>query len=153
MWPLFVDAVAAAGTRVDVYGHSHGGIVAFGAATLTSQIRRLVLYEGWPVPDPLVYALPADVDERMDELLARGDRDGVVEAALSSSTSRATRGHDVEVGERSQPRTSDGDCAAQEPMAGGRLVEPEHRLPQMLAPRPGRSRHCFDRWRTCPTRT
>ena len=25
-----VDAVAPAGTRVDVYGHSHGGIVAFG---------------------------------------------------------------------------------------------------------------------------
>jgi hypothetical protein len=75
-----VDAVAAAGTRVDVYGHSHRGIVAFGAATLT----------GWPVPDPFVYALPADVEERMDELLARGDRDGVVEAALSSSTCRAT---------------------------------------------------------------
>jgi pimeloyl-ACP methyl ester carboxylesterase len=35
-----VDAVAAAGTRVDVYCHSHGGILAFGAATLTSQIRR-----------------------------------------------------------------------------------------------------------------
>jgi pimeloyl-ACP methyl ester carboxylesterase len=50
MWPLSFDAVAAAAaTRVDVYGHSHGGIVAFGAATLTSQIRRLVLYEGWPV--------------------------------------------------------------------------------------------------------
>ena len=31
-----VDAVAAAsGQQVDVYGHSHGGIVAFGAATLT----------------------------------------------------------------------------------------------------------------------
>lgn len=53
-----VDAVAAAGTRVDVHGHPHGGIVAFGAATLTSQIRRLVLYEAWPVPDPFVYALP-----------------------------------------------------------------------------------------------
>ena len=80
-----VDAVTAAATsRVDVYGHSHGGILTFGAATLTSQIRRLVLYEGWPVPDPLVYALPADVEERMDQLLARGDRDGVVEALFRS---------------------------------------------------------------------
>jgi pimeloyl-ACP methyl ester carboxylesterase len=80
-----VDAVAAATrARVDVYGHSHGGIVAFGAATLTSQIRRLVLYEGWPVPDPLVYALPAAVEERMDELLAADDRDGVVEALFRS---------------------------------------------------------------------
>src|SRR5215207_6360472 len=46
-----VDAVAAtSGEQVDVYGHSHGGIVAFGAATLTGNIRRLVLYDGRPVP-------------------------------------------------------------------------------------------------------
>jgi pimeloyl-ACP methyl ester carboxylesterase len=40
--------VAASGEQVDVYGHSHGGIMAFGAATLTGNIRRFVLYEGWP---------------------------------------------------------------------------------------------------------
>jgi hypothetical protein len=57
---------------------SHGGIVAFGAATLTANIRKLVLYEGWPVPDPTVYALPPRLKERMDELLDLGDRDGVV---------------------------------------------------------------------------
>lgn len=76
-----VDAVAAAGEEhVDVYGHSHGGIVAFGAAALTAKVRRLVLYEGWPAPDPSIYALSADVMKRMDQLLADGDRDGVVEA-------------------------------------------------------------------------
>jgi pimeloyl-ACP methyl ester carboxylesterase len=49
-----VDTVApAAGQPVSVYGHSHGGIVAFGAAAMTTNVRRLVLYEGWPVPDPL----------------------------------------------------------------------------------------------------
>ena len=54
-----VDAVAAAsGEVVDVYGHSHGGIVAFGAATLTANIRKLVLYEGWPVPDPSITPSP-----------------------------------------------------------------------------------------------
>lgn len=75
-----VDEVAdASGTPVNLYGHSHGGIVAFGAATLTSNIRTLVLYEGWPVPDPNVYALPAGLDTRMDTLLAAGDRDAVVE--------------------------------------------------------------------------
>jgi len=75
-----VDAVAArSGGPVSVYGHSHGGIVAFGAATLTPNIDRLVLYEGWPVPDPRVFALPADLETRMDQLLAAGDRDGVVE--------------------------------------------------------------------------
>lgn len=79
------DAIAATfGQRVDVYGHSHGGIVAFGAATLTANIRRLVLYEGWPVPDPSIYALPADVLRRMDKMLAAGDRDGVVEALFRS---------------------------------------------------------------------
>ena len=76
-----VDAVAGAtGSRVNVYGHSHGGIVAFGAATLTANIHKLVLYEGWPVPDPSVYALPPGLQERMDALLAAGDRDRVVEA-------------------------------------------------------------------------
>jgi pimeloyl-ACP methyl ester carboxylesterase len=75
-----VDAVAAAsGAPVDLYGHSHGGIVAFGAATLTSKLRKLVLYEGWPVPDPDVYALPPGLEDRMDALLAAGDRDAVVE--------------------------------------------------------------------------
>ena len=75
-----VDAAAeASGAPVGLYGHSHGGIVAFGAATLTSNIRRLVLYEGWPVPDPEVYALPPGLEDRLDALLAAGDRDTVVE--------------------------------------------------------------------------
>jgi pimeloyl-ACP methyl ester carboxylesterase len=75
-----VEAVAAAcGAPVDLYGHSHGGIVAFGAATLTSNIRKLVLYEGWPLPNPEVYALPPGLEDRMDALLAAGDRDAVVE--------------------------------------------------------------------------
>ncbi len=75
-----VDAVAqSSGQRVDRYGHSHGGIVAFGAAALASNIRRLVLCEGWPVPSPDVFALPVGVEQRMDALLAHGDRDGVVE--------------------------------------------------------------------------
>jgi pimeloyl-ACP methyl ester carboxylesterase len=78
-----VDAVAeASGSAVDVYGHSHGGICAFGAATLTSNIHKLVLYEGWPVPNPAVFALPAEVEERMDALLAEGDRDAVVETVF-----------------------------------------------------------------------
>jgi pimeloyl-ACP methyl ester carboxylesterase len=75
-----VDAVAeASGSAVDVYGHSHGGICAFGGATLTSNIRKLVLYEGWAVANPEVYALPGDLEERMDALLASGELDAVVE--------------------------------------------------------------------------
>jgi pimeloyl-ACP methyl ester carboxylesterase len=75
-----VDALTAEhGAPVAVYGHSHGGIVAFGAASQAPSVRRLVLYEGWPVPDPEVFALPAGLEARMDRLLAEGDRDGVVE--------------------------------------------------------------------------
>jgi len=75
-----VDAVAeASGSAVDVYGHSHGRICAFGGATLTSNIRKLVLYEGRVVSNPEVYALPADLEERMDALLASGELDAVVE--------------------------------------------------------------------------
>lgn len=76
-----IEAVAASCEQpVDVYGHSHGAIVAFGAAMLTRNLRRLVLYEGWPVPDPSIYALPAEVMNRITRLLAEGERDGVVEA-------------------------------------------------------------------------
>ena len=76
-----VDAVAEAhGSLVDVYGHSHGGFCAFGAAALTSNVRRLALYEGWPIPNPDVLALPVALDEQMAALLAAGDRGGAVEA-------------------------------------------------------------------------
>ena len=65
---------------MDVHGHSHGGIVACAAATPAVNLRKLVVYEGWPVLDPSIYALSADVVERMDKLLAAGDQDGGVEA-------------------------------------------------------------------------
>lgn len=75
-----VDDVAASNaSTVTVYGHSFGGNVAFGAATMTSNIDRVVLYEGWPIPDPSVWALPPDLEARMNALLAEGDRDAVVE--------------------------------------------------------------------------
>jgi pimeloyl-ACP methyl ester carboxylesterase len=75
-----IEAVAdTAGLPVDVYGHSFGGFAAFGAATLTSSIRRLVLYEGWPPVRPDAHALPPEVEKRLDALLAEGDREAVVE--------------------------------------------------------------------------
>jgi pimeloyl-ACP methyl ester carboxylesterase len=75
-----VDAVAeAAGTTVDVLGHSFGGLCAFGAAALTANVRRLVLYEGWPPVHPDAWALPPGVEERLDALLAEGRREAVLE--------------------------------------------------------------------------
>jgi pimeloyl-ACP methyl ester carboxylesterase len=75
-----VDAVAeASGSAVDVYGHSFGGLCAFGAATLTANLGRLVLYEGWPPADSADRELPPGVGERLDALLAEGNHDAVVE--------------------------------------------------------------------------
>ena len=75
-----VDAVAeASGSATDLYGHSFGGLCAFGGATLTANIGRLVLYEGWPPVDPAERRLPPGLGERLDALLAEGNRDAVVE--------------------------------------------------------------------------
>ena len=75
-----VDAVAeASGSPVDVYGHSYGGLCAFGGATLTTNVRALVLYEGWPLVDAGAFAVPPEVATRLDELLAADDGEGVAE--------------------------------------------------------------------------
>lgn len=76
-----IDAVAyASGSAVDVLGHSFGGCCAFGAAALTSNIRRLVLYEGWPPPDAATPLLPPGLEERVDALMAQGNREAALEA-------------------------------------------------------------------------
>jgi pimeloyl-ACP methyl ester carboxylesterase len=57
-----VAAVADAldgGTEVDVAGHSYGGRCGLGASLLTTSIRRLVVYEGAPVPAGMTYRPPA----------------------------------------------------------------------------------------------
>ncbi len=77
---VVVDAIAkASGSRVDVYGHSYGGECAFGAALLTTNIRSLVLYEGWPPVMPEKLELPGGVEERLDALVASGEREAALE--------------------------------------------------------------------------
>jgi pimeloyl-ACP methyl ester carboxylesterase len=74
-----IDAVAAAsGTAVDVYCSSFGGLCAFGAAPLTTNLRRLVLYEAWPPVHPEAFAPPAGTVARMEALLAEGDDEGAL---------------------------------------------------------------------------
>lgn len=72
-----VDAVAgAADAPVAVYGHSGGASFALGAAALSANVGRLVLYE------PAVNAfdlLPPGLLERLDALLAAGESEAVVE--------------------------------------------------------------------------
>ncbi len=60
------------GGPVDLLGHSYGGNVAFGAATRTTYVRRLVLYEGWPVPDVTDRTVHPDRLALMERLLAEG---------------------------------------------------------------------------------
>lgn len=64
------------GGPVDLLGHSHGALCALEGATRTRNLRRLVLYEP-PIPDgePIV---PEDLVERLDALLAAGDKDGAL---------------------------------------------------------------------------
>jgi pimeloyl-ACP methyl ester carboxylesterase len=69
------DAVAAeTGGAVDVLGHSYGGRTALGAALRTDAIRRVVAYEGAPLPPGSSYR-PAGLLEAVHAALARGDRD------------------------------------------------------------------------------
>lgn len=78
-----VDHVAAAsGSAVDVYGSSFGGICAFGAAASGASVRRLALYEGWPPVDPSAFAVSLPFIRRMEELLAQGERERVLEVVF-----------------------------------------------------------------------
>ncbi len=73
-----VDAVAVdAGAGVDVYGVSNGATFALGAAALTSNVRRLALYE--PGIADVEDLVTPELEERLDALLAAGDGDGLVE--------------------------------------------------------------------------
>jgi pimeloyl-ACP methyl ester carboxylesterase len=72
-------AIADGGGTVDIAGHSYGGRCALGASLRTKVIRRLVVYEGAPVPPGMSYRPPGLV-EAVREALARGDND----AALST---------------------------------------------------------------------
>ncbi len=60
---------------MDLLGHSYGGNIAFGAALLTENIRKLVLYEGWPVPNIAHRTFAPDRLDRIETLLAH-DRPG-----------------------------------------------------------------------------
>ncbi|HEX6197067.1 MAG TPA: alpha/beta hydrolase [Jiangellaceae bacterium] len=73
------DVAASSGTSVDVLGHSFGGFCACGAAQLTTNVGTLALYEGWPLPDPGTVAPSSALMERMNALIADGDREKALE--------------------------------------------------------------------------
>lgn len=67
-----VDAI---GEPVDLLGHSFGGLLALEATLLTRNIRKLVLYEGAPLPAEV---FPEGMIDRLQALLDAGDREGVL---------------------------------------------------------------------------
>ena len=72
-----VDAVAeAVGSPVAVLGSSGGASYAIWAARLTSNIRPLVLFE--PPAGPVATFEPSGLQDRLDELLAAGDREEIL---------------------------------------------------------------------------
>jgi pimeloyl-ACP methyl ester carboxylesterase len=60
---------------IDVVGHSYGGRIGLGAALLTGNLRRLVVYEGAPSPGAGRGYQDAGTLARVEELVAAGDRD------------------------------------------------------------------------------
>ena len=67
------EAVAAeTGGPVPVFGHSHGGRTALGAALLTDRIGRVISYEGAPTPPGTTYQATG-LDAELRALLAAGD--------------------------------------------------------------------------------
>lgn len=73
-----VDAI---GGPVDLLGHSYGAVCAVEAARRTANVGRLVLYEP-PLPVGAEITPPGVVD-RLEALLAAGDREGVVSTFLA----------------------------------------------------------------------
>lgn len=72
-------AAAAASTPVDLLGHSFGGNVAFGAISRTDNVRRLVLYEGWPTPNAAHRAVDPELLDRLESLLAASRNEQLLE--------------------------------------------------------------------------
>ncbi len=76
------NAAGRSGKPVDVLGHSYGGRCALGASLLTSAIRRVVAYEGAPVPAGSSYR-PDGLLEAVRGSLAGNDPDGALSGFLS----------------------------------------------------------------------
>ena len=81
----FEDVVAvleATEIPAHLLAHSYGAICSLEAARLTTRIAKMVLYEP-PLPPPGREPIfPADLGQRLEALLAVGDREGVAESFL-----------------------------------------------------------------------
>jgi pimeloyl-ACP methyl ester carboxylesterase len=69
--------VNAAGPRVNLLGHSYGALCAMEAALRTIHLHKLILYEP-PFPVEGIQMYPSGAKERLQALLERGDREGLL---------------------------------------------------------------------------
>ena len=74
-----VQAVAAPAL---LFGHSYGALCALGAALQIEELSGLILYEPWINEEGGTLYKPEQL-ERLDGLLAAGDREGVVKALFA----------------------------------------------------------------------
>jgi pimeloyl-ACP methyl ester carboxylesterase len=89
------EALAAAtGSPIDVVGHSYGGRVSLGASLRTPSIRRIVVYEGAPVPAGMSYRPPGMV-EAVREALDRGDNEAALATFLAGIVGMSEAGLDA----------------------------------------------------------
>ena len=70
--------IKEAGGSAFVFGVSSGAVLALDAATRLTSITRLAVYELPMVVDDTYTPRPADVVEQMNDMLARGDRSGMI---------------------------------------------------------------------------
>jgi pimeloyl-ACP methyl ester carboxylesterase len=68
--------------QVDLAGHSYGGRCALGASLLTASIRRIVVYEGAPVPPGMSYR-PEGLLEAVRSALGRGANEDALTTFLA----------------------------------------------------------------------
>jgi pimeloyl-ACP methyl ester carboxylesterase len=73
------DVRLRSGRPVNLMGSSGGALYSLAAAALSDHVRRLVLFE--PPSRELLERLPAELLDRLDQLLAAGERQAVLEVA------------------------------------------------------------------------
>lgn len=86
--------VDALGDRVHLFGHSYGAICALEDSLLTARIDRLILYEP-PIPESGSHGGDDKVLERMQSLLAAGDREAVLATFMTEMVRRPP--HEIEL--------------------------------------------------------
>ena len=87
-------ALRAGSAAIDVAGHSYGGRCALGASLRTAAIRRVVVYEGAPVPAGMTYRPPGLV-EAVRAALDRGDGDAALTTFLAGIVGMSEAGLDA----------------------------------------------------------